>query len=195
MKAIPNEQLLLQRIQNEDDDASFKLLFDAYWELLFLQALQKTKSQDLAKDLAQETFIAFWKYRKSLKQIHNLKSYLVTMLKYQFLKWIDQEKIVFDELDTAVPNEVYIDGNDGFKIMEFNELYAFLMDTIDGLPQRSRQIFIQNRFENKTVKELAETYNVAESTVRNHLSQANAKIQGQLENNLLIVAILSLIIV
>jgi|TARA_R110002096_G_scaffold101511_4_gene224400 RNA polymerase sigma-70 factor (ECF subfamily) len=195
MKAIPNEQLLLQRIQNEDDDASFKLLFDAYWELLFLQALQKTKSQDLAKDLAQETFIAFWKYRKSLKQIHNLKSYLVTMLKYQFLKWIDQEKIVFDELDTAVPNEVFIDGNDGFKIMEFNELYAFLMDTIDALPQRSRQIFIQNRFENKTVKELAETYNVAESTVRNHLSQANAKIQGQLENNLLLVAILSLIIV
>ena len=195
MKEIPNEQLLLQRIQNEDDDASFKLLFDAYWELLFLQALQKTKSQDLAKDLAQETFIAFWKYRKSLKQIHNLKSYLVTMLKYQFLKWIDQEKIVFDELDTAVPNEVFIDGNDGFKIMEFNELYAFLMDTIDALPQRSRQIFIQNRFENKTVKELAETYNVAESTVRNHLSQANAKIQGQLENNLLLVAILSLIIV
>ena len=117
------------------------------------------------------------------------------MLKYQFLKWIDQEKIVFDELDTAVPNEVFIDGNDGFKIMEFNELYAFLMDTIDALPQRSRQIFIQNRFENKTVKELAETYNVAESTVRNHLSQANAKIQGQLENNLLLVAILSLIIV
>ena len=195
MKAIPNEQLLLQRIQNEDDDASFKLLFDAYWELLFLQALQKTKSQDLAKDLAQETFIAFWKYRKSLKQIHNLKSYLVTMLKYQFLKWIDQEKIVFDELDTAVPNEVFIDGNDGFKIMEFNELYAFLMDTIDALPSRSRQIFIQNRFENKTVKELAETFNVAESTVRNHLSQANSKIQGQLENNLLSVVILSLIIV
>ena len=184
-----------QRIQNEDDDASFKLLFDAYWELLFLQALQKTKSQDLAKDLAQETFIAFWKYRKSLKQIHNLKSYLVTMLKYQFLKWIDQEKIVFDELDTAVPNEVFIDGNDGFKIMEFNELYAFLMDTIDALPSRSRQIFIQNRFENKTVKELAETFNVAESTVRNHLSQANSKIQGQLENNLLSVVILSLIIV
>ncbi|WP_339925509.1 sigma-70 family RNA polymerase sigma factor [uncultured Cyclobacterium sp.] len=195
MKAIPNEQLLLQRIQNEGDEASFKLLFDAYWELLFLQALQKTKSQDLAKDLAQETFIAFWKYRKSLKQIHNLKSYLVTMLKYQFLKWIDQEKIVFDELDTAVPNDFFIDRDDGFKIMEFNELYVFLMDTIDALPQKSRQIFIQNRFENKTVKELAETYNVAESTVRNHLSQANAKIQGQLENNLLSVAILSLIIV
>ncbi|EPR66394.1 RNA polymerase sigma factor [Cyclobacterium qasimii] len=195
MKAIPNEQLLLQRIKNEDDDASFKLLFDAYWELLFLQALQKTKSQDLAKDLAQETFIAFWKYRKSLKQIHNLKSYLVTMLKYQFLKWIEQEKIVFDELDTAVPNDVFIDREDGFKIMEFNELYAFLMDTIDALPTRSRQIFIQNRFENKTVKELAETYNVAESTVRNHLSQANSKIQGQLENNLLSVVILSLIIV
>ncbi len=195
MKAIPNEQLLLQRIQDEDDDASFKLLFDTYWELLFLQALKKTKSQDLAKDLAQETFIAFWKYRKSLKEIHNLKSYLVTMLKYQFLKWIDQEKIVFDELDTTVPNDIFIDRDDGFKIMEFNELYAFLMDTIDALPTRSRQIFIQNRFENKTVKELAETYNVAESTVRNHLSQANSKIQAQLENNLLSIVILSLIIV
>jgi len=193
MKAIPNEQLLLQRIQG-DDDASFKLLYDTYWELLFLQALKKTKSQDLAKDLAQETFIAFWKYRKHLKEIHNLKSYLLTMLKNQFLKWIDLEKIAFDELDAAVPNATFTDGEDGFKIMEFNELYAFLMDKIDGLPTRSRQIFLQNRFENRTVKDLAATYNISESTVRNHLSQATSKIQEQLENNLMSIAILSLII-
>lgn len=194
MKSILNEQLLLRKIQYEDDDASFKLLFDTYWEMLFLHALKKTKSQDLAQDLAQETFINFWKYRKGVGDIQNLKSYLITMLKYQFFKWIDQEKIVFDALDSALSNSIYTDHSDGFKIMEFNELYTFVMDRIDELPTRSKQIFIQNRFENKTVKELAETYSIAESTVRNHLSQANSKIQGQLENNLMSIAILTLMI-
>ena len=194
MNALLNKQLLLLKIQNEDDDSSFKVLFDGYWEMLFLHALKKTKSQDLAQDLAQETFINFWKYRKSLGEIQNLRSYLITMMKYQFFKWIDQEKIVFDELDSVVPNSVSIDHSDGFKIMEFNELYTFLMDKIDELPVRSRQIFIQNRFENKTVKELAETYSIAESTVRNHLSQANSKLQAQLENNLMALAILATII-
>lgn len=194
MKAIPNEQLLLLKIQNEDDDSSFKVLFDGYWEMLFLQALKKTKSQDLAQDLVQETFINFWKYRKSISDIQNLQRYLVTMMKYQFFKWIDQEKIVFDELDSARPTAVSIDHVDGFKIMEFNELYTFLMDKIDELPARSKQIFLQNRFENKTVKELAETYCIAESTVRNHLSQANSKLQTQLENNLMAVALLATII-
>ncbi|MDR7131009.1 RNA polymerase sigma-70 factor (ECF subfamily) [Algoriphagus sp. 4150] len=192
MKAIPNEQLLLRKVQEEDDNASFKLLFDWYWEMLFHYALKKAKSQDLAMDLAQETFINFWKYRKRIGEIKNLQSYLVTMLKYQFFKWIDQEKIIFDELDSIHPSGSYIDSTDGFKIMEFNELYTFLMDKIEELPVRSKQIFIQNRFENKTVRELAETYCIAESTVRNHLSQADSKLQAQLENNLMAVAFLSL---
>jgi RNA polymerase sigma-70 factor (ECF subfamily) len=194
MKSILNEQLLLRKIQDEDDDASFKLLFETYWEMLFLHALKKTKSQDLAQDLAQETFINFWKYRKRAGEIKDLKSYLVSMQKYQFFKWTDQEKIVFDELDSAVPNAIYTDHSDGFKVMEFNELYTFLMDRIDELPTRSKQIFLQNRFENKTVKELAETYCIAESTVRNHLSQANNKIQAQLDNNLLAIVSLALLI-
>tara|TARA_R110002020_G_scaffold184079_12_gene380861 strand:- start:269 stop:856 length:588 start_codon:yes stop_codon:yes gene_type:complete len=191
MQTIPNEQLLLQKIQSEDDDSSFKVLFDSYWEMLFLHALKKTKSQDLAQDLAQETFINFWKYRRSIGEVQNIQSYLITMMKYQFFKWIDQEKIVFDELDSAIPTSDGIDSMDGFKIMEFNELYTFLMDKIDELPVRSKQIFLQNRFENKTVKELAETYSIAESTVRNHLSQANSKLQTQLENNLMTVALLA----
>ncbi|WP_057938533.1 RNA polymerase sigma factor [Algoriphagus resistens] len=194
MKAIVNEQLLLRKIQEEDDDASFRVLFDRYWEILFAHALKKTRSQDLAMDLAQETFINFWKYRKRIGEINNLQNYLVTMLKYQFFKWIDQDKIIFDALDSIQPNSSYSDSIDGFKIMEFNELYTFLMDRIEELPMRSRQIFIQNRFENKTVKELAETYCITESTVRNHLSQANSKLQAQLENNLIAVALLSIVI-
>ncbi|MEB2775379.1 sigma-70 family RNA polymerase sigma factor [Algoriphagus sp. D3-2-R+10] len=194
MKAILNEQLLLRKIQDEDDDASFRLLFDSYWDMLFHHALKKTKSQDLAMDLAQETFINFWKYRKRIGEIQNLQSYLITMLKYQFFKWIDQEKIIFDELDSSQLNGSHTDSIDGFKIMEFNELYTFLMDRIEELPVRSKQIFIQNRFENKTVKELAETYCIAESTVRNHLSQANSKLQAQLENNLMAGALISLMI-
>lgn len=193
MKSIINEQLLLRKIQNEDDNASFKILFDTHWEMLFHHALKKTKSQDLAKDLTQETFINLWKYRKKLGEIHCLKSYLVTMLKYQFFKGIDQEKIVFDELDSTIPNSFCTDSYDGFQIMEFNELYDFLMEKIDELPARSKQIFLQNRFENKTVKELAETYSIAESTVRNHLSQANSKIQTQLENSLMTTAVFALI--
>ncbi|WP_192350291.1 RNA polymerase sigma factor [Algoriphagus sp. Y33] len=193
MKAILNEQVLLRKIQEEDDDASFKLLFDSYWDLLFLHALKKTKSRDLAMDLAQETFINFWKYRKRIGEIQNLQSYLITMLKYQFFKWIDQEKIIFDEMDSSQLNTSHTDIIDGFKIMEFNELYTFLMDKIDELPVRSQQIFIQNRFENKTVKELAETYCIAESTVRNHLSQASSKLHAQLENKLLALAFLTLV--
>lgn len=194
MKSISDEQLLLHKIQYEDDDASFKLLFDSYWEMLFNHALKKTKSQDLAQDLAQETFINFWKYRKKLGEIKNLQSYLVTMLKYQFFKGIDQEKIVFDTLDSATPNVFCSNSYDGFQIMEFNELYAFLMDKIDELPDRGKQIFLKNRFENKTVKELADTYSIAESTVRNHLSQANSKIQAQLENSLMTVALIAIVI-
>lgn len=194
MNTISNEQMLLRKIQNEDDTASFRILFDAYWEILFHHALKKTKSQDLAMDLAQDTFINFWKYRKKIGDIQNLKNYLLTMLKYQFFKGIDQEKIIFDALDSAVPNAFSCDSYDGFQLMEFNELYEFLMEKIDELPTRSKEIFLQNRFENKSVKELAETYAIAESTVRNHLSQANAKLQGQLENSLTLLTFFAIMI-
>lgn len=189
-----DEQQLLSKIQKEDDEASFKTLFNFYWDILFSNALKKTKSQDLAQDLSQETFINFWKYRKNIKGVKNLKAYLLTMQKYQFLKGIDQEKIVFDSLDSAIPSDSFSDNSDGFKIMEFNELFTFLMDRVEELPPKSKQIYIQHRFENKTVKELSETFSISESTVRNHLSQANNKIQFELENNLLTITLLSLIL-
>lgn len=70
------------------DHQSFKAVYDFYWDYLFLVAFNKSKSNDIAEDLVQETFINLCKYRSKLAHVKNLRIYLTTMLKYQFLKGI-----------------------------------------------------------------------------------------------------------
>ncbi|HTB82753.1 MAG TPA: sigma-70 family RNA polymerase sigma factor [Candidatus Sulfotelmatobacter sp.] len=64
---IPTRYSLLSRLQNWDDQASWKVFFDTYWRLIYSFALKSGLTETEAQDVVQETIIAV------AKDIHKFK--------------------------------------------------------------------------------------------------------------------------
>lgn len=64
---IPTRYSLLSRLQNWDDQASWKEFFDTYWRLIYSIALKSGLTETEAQDVVQETIISV------AKNIHKFK--------------------------------------------------------------------------------------------------------------------------
>jgi len=64
---IPTRYSLLSRLQNWDDQASWKIFFDTYWRLIYSFALKSGLTETEAQEVVQETIIAV------AKDIHKFK--------------------------------------------------------------------------------------------------------------------------
>lgn len=65
--SIPTRYSLLSRLQNWDDQASWKEFFDTYWRLIYSIALKAGLTETEAQDVVQETIISV------AKDIHKFK--------------------------------------------------------------------------------------------------------------------------
>src|SRR5436853_6012985 len=70
----------------EGDTSPFKVLYDKYWERLYLKACQRV-DKDLAKDMVQEVMSTLWRRRKDifLAEDGELGRYLFTGIKYRII--------------------------------------------------------------------------------------------------------------
>jgi RNA polymerase sigma-70 factor (ECF subfamily) len=82
------------------DQAAFNLIYERYWQLLYVAACKVIKDEDEAKDVVQEVFISLLSKGADL-QIHgNLSNYLFTAVRYKVFDFISRKKIRTDYLDS-----------------------------------------------------------------------------------------------
>jgi RNA polymerase sigma factor (sigma-70 family) len=72
---IPTRYSLLSRLQNWDDQASWKEFFDTYWRLIYSIALKAGLTETEAQDVVQETVISVAKDIQKFKRDRALGSF------------------------------------------------------------------------------------------------------------------------
>jgi RNA polymerase sigma factor (sigma-70 family) len=72
---IPTRYSLLSRLQNWDDQESWKDFFDTYWRLIYAIALKSGLTEAEAQDVVQETVICVAKDINKFKRDRNLGSF------------------------------------------------------------------------------------------------------------------------
>ena len=72
---IPTRYSLLSRLQNWDDQDSWKDFFDTYWRLIYAVALKSGLTEAEAQDVVQETIISVSKNIQKFKRDRHLGSF------------------------------------------------------------------------------------------------------------------------
>ena len=72
---IPTRYSLLSRLQNWDDQTSWKVFFDTYWRLIYSFALKSGLTDTEAQDVVQETIIAVAKDIDKFKRDRSLGTF------------------------------------------------------------------------------------------------------------------------
>ncbi|MBO9731291.1 MAG: sigma-70 family RNA polymerase sigma factor [Chitinophaga sp.] len=162
----------------------FKDIYLAHWDTLFRIANKKIGYAPDAMDIVQETFVYVWQQFPSLHlEGADAKSFLVTCLYYRILGFLRARGLKEKHLQhfqSYLENELSIDPhhNTAEVEAELTAVNIAIMGELDRMPERMKQIFILNRYENKPIEEIARLYAISPKTVKNQLSEAMRRLKN-----------------
>lgn len=175
-----NDAVLLSWMKG-GDEAAFQEIYKRYWKKLYLIARSKLQPEESPEDLIQDLFIKLWENRQVL-EIENLSAYLSTSLRYAVIN-LYKSRLTKEKY---LVHQQYTTGSDTGTEEEIacNELMLSLNRQVQVLPEKTRTIFHLNRFEYKTVKEIAQQLGIPERTIEYHIHQAQKLLKAALQEYL-----------
>ncbi len=184
MEHHEEEQILLTRVSVGDEKAFLKL-YDEYWERLFVYAVNIVKDRNEAEDVVQEVFTKLWRIRESLLNVRNLNAYLITITRNQALKNILGSKRMTEGIQSFV-DYVERDYPSLDKEYDAKELALLIENHVNHLPEKMKEIFVLSRENGLSNKEIADSLNISEHTVKKQINNSLRRIRSSIRYILLI---------
>lgn len=176
------EEDFIQRI-NSKKVSAFKELFNEFYNSLVLFAMKFVEQQDVAEDVVQDLFVFIWERDTTYSSYMGLKTFLYNSVRnncLDYLKHRNVEKRYVSLLSSGTNED---DGLDD-KIMK-EELYRMLIEAINELPGRCREIF-EYHMKGKRNEEIARDLGLSIMTVKTQKKRAVRYLKERLGENYLI---------
>lgn len=175
-----------QEISSISDPKYFEDIFRLYFKPLTYYAIRLVRDQDSAKDIVHTVFINLWERRESISLSKPLKAYLYTSVHNRCLNYLrDRTKFLEDDAgELEFLNEL---AEPGDSHIEQVETESRINEAINKLPEKCRQIFILNRFEEKKYSEIASELNISVKTVEGQISKALRVLRKELKDYLVMI--------
>ncbi|TCD04235.1 sigma-70 family RNA polymerase sigma factor [Pedobacter frigidisoli] len=162
-------------------EKAFQLVFDAYWETLYKQALKKIHSNDLAQDLVQEVFICLWDKIDLLDAEKSVLAYLYAILRNKVLKVYEKDEVSLRYAInvTAKESTAHIHSQN---ILLEKELKRIIDLEIERIPPRMKEIYILKKEDDLSIKEIADNLSLSEQTIKNQLQSAYTRLRMRVKD-------------
>ena len=146
----------------------FKKIWDAHAKSVRNFLWYKCGDEALAQDLMQEAFIRLWNKWSDIDP-EKAKSFLFTVANNLFLDHVRHQKVVLKFQDS--PRQERSAKDPQFELEE-KEFKAQLEKAISDLPEGSREVFLMNRIESLSYKQIAEKLSISVKAVEKRMSKA-----------------------
>ena len=160
------------------NQAAFDILFSKYNNKLYASLLAFTKSQDLAEDLTQKTFIRVWKKIETFRGDSALFTWIyriaINLAKNEFSSKQAKNQGITDNIDDTYDLESSVSSPESHAI-EAESMQA-VMDFIASLPTDLREAISLREFDGKSYEEIAQITGSPIGTVRSRIFRAREEI-------------------
>jgi RNA polymerase sigma-70 factor (ECF subfamily) len=160
------------------NQAAFDILFSKYNNKLYASLLAFTKSQDLAEDLTQKTFIRVWKKIETFRGDSSLFTWIyriaINLAKNEFSSKRAKNQGITDNIDDTYDLESSVSSPESHAI-EAESMQA-VMDFIASLPTDLREAISLREFDGKSYEEIAQITGSPIGTVRSRIFRAREEI-------------------
>lgn len=159
-------------------------VMQTYEEALLRYATGILRSPDTARDVVQEAFIKYLRYRESHDTpIDNVSAWLYRVTHNLALDHIRKHKRVF-EMDEDQERSLSADGADPAEITDRREATKVAWQCLDVLTDRERQIVLLKVMDERSYKEIAQIMDLTSTNVGFILHTAMKKLAKALKESL-----------
>jgi len=176
------ESQLIQGLKN-GDEACLGPLMERYWEDLTEYSQRFLGDPDRAADIVQSAFVRVWRHRRELTNTETLRPLLYRMVRNASLNARRNRTTLRNWLRRFPPPEKD-PAPSPLQEVEGEALQEAVLEALETLPERRREIFVLVRFHHLSYREAAEALDVASQTVANQVSLAMRDLRSALEAHL-----------
>lgn len=177
-------------MNNGEKNINFEQIYLSYFSKMKYFAKEYVVSEEDAENITQDVFMDLWEKRDALAAHTNLTAFLFTSIKNRSLNFL-RHKIVVQEATSHLQEEYALSLQMNLNSLEvFNEsifadpdIETKVMQAIDSLSDKCREIFIMSKIEGKKQKEIAAQLNISINTVETQMSIAYKKLKVELKKN------------
>jgi RNA polymerase sigma-70 factor (family 1) len=171
----------IQRTDN-DDESSFKKLFDTYLTRVHDYISAISRSGYIAEEVTQELFIILWRKRHDLHEVQNMDQYIFRIARNLAINLLKKASI-----DSRMAAEFYKKSIQHSPVtgLEINlrGVQRLIDEAVLSLPPQPKKVYFLSRRENMNFDEIALEMGLSRNTVKNHLQKALQDIRKYLVQN------------
>lgn len=167
-------------------DKEFKAFFEAYFEPVYRFARKYTEEDDVARDIAQDTFIRLYGRRSDFDVVEKAKSFSYITARNLCLDYLKHQKIEYIYTRQAVLNK---EDQTFLHEITYQETLCILRKAIKGLPPQSRKIILLG-LDGYNNNEIADILNISVNTIKTLKKDAYKKLKDILGKEFIFVLFL-----
>lgn len=160
------------------EERVFEKLFRQYSKVVRNFIYFKCGNEAQADDLTQDAFVKLWNNCAKVP-FDKVKSYLFVLVKNAFFNEVAHKKVVL-KYESEKPSAV--DNQDPEFLLREKEFKEELNTAINNLSEKQKEVFLLNRIEKKTYKEIAELLDISVKAVEKRMHSALHNLRNSIKN-------------
>jgi RNA polymerase sigma-70 factor (family 1) len=161
--------------------SEFREIFDKHYDAVRNFLYYKLGDIDLAEDLAQEVFMKAWEKRDTIvvDTAHHL---LFTIANHLAINHFKSAKVRFEF--KLKDQSTQINQESPEYEMEKEEFAKELQEAIASLPEKQRTVFLMNRIDELTYREIAQRLEISVKAVEKRMHEALEHLMNKIEHKI-----------
>lgn len=163
---------------------AFVQIFNSYYRQLYSYALRILNDENEAQECVQFTFYHLWDIREKLVIKESIRSYLYRSVYNNSISAIRKRRVI-DNYEERGLTDLYfsrvIQTPEAEIKLTDSETRREIIDSINSLPERCREIFIKCKIGGQSYSEVATLLNISVNTVENQMAIALKKLRERLK--------------
>ncbi|WP_347841189.1 RNA polymerase sigma-70 factor [uncultured Draconibacterium sp.] len=158
----------------------FITLFNEMFQPVKNYVYYKVGDIEVAEDIAQDAFTKVWEKRSEIR-LKTVKSLLFTIASNLCKNRFEHQQVVFEFANNYSRNQWEVSPEFELELKEFN---AKLQQEIARLSEKNRTVFLMNRIDGFTYREIANNLGVSVKAVEKRMKNALTELKKTIEYKL-----------
>ena len=151
------------------DEVTFKKIFKENFKPLRNYFYYKYGDYEKSKDMMQDSFIKLWNNCKDVPY-DKAKGYVFTLARNSFINELKRGQMIQKHKNNTPKKILHVESP--HYVLEEKEFLDKINEAISSLPDKNREVFLLNRIDEKTYREIAEMFDVSIKTIEKWMHDA-----------------------
>lgn len=172
-----------------DSGINFGAFYKTYYQRFVRYAYYYVNDLQAAEDLTHDALLYYWENKRKLPADTDVLGYILQSVKNKCLNHLKHIQVEIDysknrtELrDWEIETRIQTLEDETYGAIFSQDIMKIVMQSLSELPEQTRHIFVLNRLDYKSRKEIAATLGVSQQKVDYHINKANDHLRLKLKD-------------